>query len=47
MSEVLASCGNGVLVCEMNEIKPAHTILIIANPGFLDSAFVLNESKLS
>ncbi|WP_213761825.1 putative phage tail protein [Caballeronia sp. dw_19] len=47
MGEALASWGNGVLVCEMNEIKPAHTILIIANPGLLDSDFVLNQSTLS
>ncbi|HDR9510656.1 phage tail protein [Burkholderia cepacia] len=45
--EPLATWGNSVLACEMRAIKPAHTEVIVANPGFLGSSFVLDVSTLS
>ncbi|MBU9403577.1 YmfQ family protein [Burkholderia multivorans] len=45
--EPLASWGNAILMCEMNALKPAHTLVIVANPGFLDSTFILDLSTLS
>ncbi|WP_334034766.1 YmfQ family protein [Burkholderia cepacia] len=45
--EPLESWGNAVLFCEINSLKPAHTLVIIANPGFLDSTFRLDSTTLS
>jgi len=45
--EPLAAWGNAVLACEMRSIKPAHTEVIVANPGFLGTSFVLDISTLS
>ncbi|HDR9036130.1 TPA: DUF2313 domain-containing protein [Burkholderia vietnamiensis] len=45
--EALATWGNSVLACEMRALKPAHTEVIVANPGFLGSSFVLDVSTLS
>ncbi|WP_080435077.1 YmfQ family protein [Burkholderia cenocepacia] len=45
--EPLAIWGNSVLACEMRSIKPAHTQVIVANPGFLGQSFVLDISTLS
>lgn len=45
--EPLASWGNSVLYCEMNALKPAHTTVIVANPGLLDRSFILDVSTLS
>jgi uncharacterized protein YmfQ (DUF2313 family) len=47
--ESLADWGNAVLECEMNAIKPAHTILnfTYGKTGELDVSFVLNESSLA
>ncbi|WP_175829726.1 YmfQ family protein [Burkholderia cepacia] len=45
--EPLASWGNSVLLCEMNSLKPAHTLVIVANPGFLDLTFRLDVTTLS
>ncbi|WP_175017104.1 MULTISPECIES: YmfQ family protein [Burkholderia] len=45
--EPLASWGNAVLLCEINALKPAHTLVIVANPGFLDSTFRLDSTTLS
>ncbi|MDN7544826.1 YmfQ family protein [Burkholderia cenocepacia] len=45
--EPIASWGNSVLACEINERKPAHTLVIVANPGFLDESFKLDVSTLS
>ncbi|KVS52261.1 phage tail protein [Burkholderia cepacia] len=45
--EPLASWGNAVLLCEMNTLKPAHTLVIVANPGFLDSTFRLDVTTLN
>ncbi|NDV77092.1 YmfQ family protein [Burkholderia cenocepacia] len=45
--EPLAVWGNSVLACEMRSIKPAHTQVIVANPGFLGKSFVLDISTLS
>lgn len=41
--------GNEVLQCELNAIKPAHTVLIFAygQPGRLDIDFTLGQSSLS
>ncbi|WP_322055619.1 YmfQ family protein [Burkholderia cenocepacia] len=44
--EPLASWGNAVLFCEMNALKPAHTLLLVANPGFLDFTFRLDLTTL-
>jgi uncharacterized protein YmfQ (DUF2313 family) len=46
--EPLASWGNSVLECELNEIKPAHTILnfTYGQSGILGSTFILGESSL-
>lgn len=43
----LATWGNTVLACEIGALKPAHTQVIVANPGFLGSSFVLDLSTLS
>ncbi|ASD79175.1 YmfQ family protein [Burkholderia gladioli] len=45
--EPLASWGNAVLLCEMNTLKPAHTLVIVANPGFLDIDFRLDITTLA
>ncbi len=45
--EPLAAWGNAVLLCELNALKPAHTLLIVANPGFLDRTFTLDSTTLS
>ncbi|MEX3690830.1 YmfQ family protein [Paraburkholderia sp. BR14263] len=47
VGEPLASWNNAVLACEMNSLKPAHTTVIIANTGFLDTTFRLDSSTLS
>jgi uncharacterized protein YmfQ (DUF2313 family) len=46
--EPLALWGNSVLECELNEIKPAHTILnfTYGQSGILGSTFILGESSL-
>ncbi|MGS1033322.1 putative phage tail protein [Burkholderia glumae] len=45
--EPLATWGNSVLLCEMNTLKPAHTLVIVANPGFLDIDFRLDITTLA
>lgn len=45
--EPLAVWGNAVLLCEMNALKPAHTTVIVANPGFLGQSFKLDSTTLS
>ncbi|KVX53315.1 YmfQ family protein [Burkholderia cepacia] len=45
--EPLESWGNAVLLCEINALKPAHTLVIVANPGFLDTTFRLDSTTLS
>lgn len=45
--EPLVAWGNAVLLCEMTALKPAHTLLIVANPGFLDLSFRLDTTTLS
>ncbi|WP_070106499.1 YmfQ family protein [Burkholderia plantarii] len=47
VGEPLASWGNSVLLCEMNTLKPAHTLVIVANPGFLDASFRLDVGTLT
>ncbi|VWB75918.1 tail protein [Burkholderia lata] len=44
--EPLESWGNAVLFCEMNALKPAHTLILVANPGFLNSTFRLDITTL-
>ncbi|MCW3588788.1 YmfQ family protein [Burkholderia cenocepacia] len=45
--EPLASWSNAVLLCEFLALRPAHTLLIVANPGFLDRTFRLDSTTLS
>ncbi|WP_175795975.1 YmfQ family protein [Burkholderia anthina] len=45
--EALAEWGNAVLLCEMSALKPAHTTVIVANPGFINQSFRLDTSTLS
>ncbi|WP_186200662.1 YmfQ family protein [Burkholderia gladioli] len=47
VGEPLASWGNAVLLCEVTALKPAHTLVIVANPGFLDSTFRLDSTTLT
>jgi uncharacterized protein YmfQ (DUF2313 family) len=48
MGDALQTWNNAVLECELNEIKPAHTILLFSyGLGNLDSNFILDESTLA
>ncbi|VBM95027.1 YmfQ family protein [Burkholderia pseudomallei] len=47
--EPLSSWNNTVLECELNSVKPAHTILLFTygQTGLLDSTFILDTSSLA
>lgn len=49
MGDALQSWSNAVLECELNEIKPAHTILrfIYGDTGVLGESFILGQSSLA
>lgn len=47
MGDALQSWSNAVLECEMNELKPAHTLLLFTyGLAHLDTNFVLDENTL-